>query len=423
MIEKFIIIIYIILGFSFALSPIEGFDVQIMRVLIPLLFLLWIVIGIINKKVYVAKGFISFFFIGIFLWSTVSLFYSDVISWTARKLIFFYSLAPLLYVLVNIFKSNKKSVDRVIVALVYGGSLISLVGIIQFFLQFLISRDSVALMWLKLMPFFLGGTFSESVATFNSWYVHVAGIDIFRAIAFFPDPHVFSYYTGLILPFAIFLYLETKEKKWILSTGLLLLVDVLTFSRGGEIALIVGFFVFLFISKPITNIKFKHFTIVGVIIIVFFLITIGSTVSERFSSSFSSSDKSVTHRFVLWEEAVGVFKNNPIFGVGLGAYPHEVDFSADYRKPIYVHNTYLDILVEVGIIGLFMWIGLFLSSFYIFWLNRKSVYARAGIVSLSILMTHSLFDTPIFSIHVFLVMILIFSIASYYEQDKINISK
>lgn len=423
MIEKFIIIIYAILGFSFALSPADDFDIQIMRVLIPLVFLLWFVLRIINRKLYISKGFVSFFFTGILLWSTISLFYSDVVLWTVRKLIFFYSLAPLLYVLVDTFKSNKKLLRRVIIALVYGGSAISLVGITQFFFQFIISRDSVASVWIKITPFFLGGTFSESVITFNSWYVHVAGIDIFRAIAFFPDPHIFSFYSGLILPFAAFLYLETKEKKWMLSITLLLLADVLTFSRGGEIALLVGFFVFLWISKSSTSIKFKHLTIVGIIIITFLLSTTGKSVSERFSSSFSSSDKSVTHRFVLWEEAIEVFKKYPIAGVGLGAYPHEVDFLADYRKPIYVHNTYLDILVEVGIVGLLMWIGLFISSLYIFWLNRKSVYAKAGIVSISIIMTHSLFDTPIFSIHIFLVMILIISIASYYEQDKINIIK
>ena len=113
-----------------------------------------------------------------------------------------------------------------------------------------------------------------------------------------------------------------------------------------------------------------------------------------------------------------VFKKYPIFGVGLGAYPHEIDFLADYRKPIYVHNTYLDILVEVGFIGLVLWSFLFLSVLYCFYLNRDFIFARAGIVSVVMIMTHSLFDTPLFSIHIFLILMLIISIASFYEQDR-----
>lgn len=420
MIEKFIIIIYTMLGFSFAISPANDFDVQIMRILIPLLFLLWFLFGIVHKKIYIAKGYISFFFVGVFLWSTMSVFYSDVTLWTIRKLLFFYSLFPIFYVLVDKFRLNQKSLKKIVSALIYGGCLISFVGIIQFFVQFISSRDSIASLWTNITPFFLGGTFSKSVIMFNSWYVHVAGIDVFRAIAFFPDPHVFSYYVGAITPFALFLYIETKEKKMLLATISLLTVNILTFSRGGEIALLVSFFVFLLISKPFTSVKFKHFTLAIIIASIFFLGTLGSSVVERFSSSFSSMDTSVTHRFVLWKEAITVFEKYPIAGVGLGAYPHEVDFTADYRKPIYVHNAYLDILVEVGTIGLLMWTGLIVSVIYTFWINRNSVYARAGIISIISLMTHSLFDTPIFSIHVFLVFALIVSIASFYEQDKIN---
>ncbi len=418
MIEKFLIIIYIFLGFSFALSPLKGFDLQIIRILIPIVVFLWFFANIIKKEIYISRGFISFFFTSIFLWSTISLVYSDVTFWTLRKLIFFYSLAPLFYVLVAKFKSSKFFLEKIIFTLVLGGTLISVVGIIQFCLQFVFSHDSVEAFWMKLTPFFLGGTFSKSVVMFNSWYVHVAGIDVFRAIAFFPDPHVFSYYTGAILPFPLFLYIKTKQKKWLLSTFLLLSADLLTFSRGGEIALLAGFLAFLLLSKSITSTKLKHFMIIGVITGIFFLFSSGHSISERFVSSFNSQDKSVSQRFVLWKQALEVFEKHPILGVGLGAYSHEIDFLADYRKPIYVHNTYLDILVEVGIIGLFLWAGLFISVLFYFYLNRDFIFARAGIVSIIIIMTHSLFDTPLFSVHLFLVLVLLISIASFYEQEK-----
>ena len=319
--------------------------------------------------------------------------------------------------MVDWFVRDFRNLEKFIKFVVVGTGMISIVGILQFVAQFIFSRDLVANFWAMLTPFFLGGVFSKSVSAYNSWYVHVAGMDIFRAIAFFPDPHVFSFYLGAILPFALFLYIKTNKNIWLLTSIIILLADLFTFSRGGQIALIAGFLVFVFVSNKYTKTKFKHMLQVVVVISILILSTFGSSFYDRFSSSFDMKDNSASHRIVLWKQAFQNFLENPIIGVGLGAYPHAVDKSADYRKPIYVHNTFLDILVESGVIGVFFFLFL-IASILIVFIKNNSPYAGAGIVSISILGTHGIFDTAIFSIHVYLIFIFIVSLASYYENIK-----
>jgi O-antigen ligase len=53
----------------------------------------------------------------------------------------------------------------------------------------------------------------------------------------------------------------------------------------------------------------------------------------------------------MWEEAINEFKANPIFGVGLGNFAGGVGY--------FPHNILLEILAELGIVGLFMFSWMF----------------------------------------------------------------
>ena len=68
-------------------------------------------------------------------------------------------------------------------------------------------------------------------------------------------------------------------------------------------------------------------------------------------------------RFFIWEQALDKWKENPIFGYGLGA---------GYRFfSIANHNTYIEILFNTGLIGAFMF-----GSFILHILRKTHAYSK-----------------------------------------------
>ncbi|MFA5986701.1 MAG: O-antigen ligase family protein [Parcubacteria group bacterium] len=344
-----------------------------------------------------------------------SLFYSPEQLWTLRKILFLLSFAPLYYILITLFIAQTNAHVLLCRAIVYGATLAGIIGIIQFIMQFIVTLSTLLTFWSLFTPFFLGGTFSASVSTYNSWLVHVGSHDIMRAVGFFPDPHIFSFYLGLIIPIAFGLYITSRNKKWIILSFILIVADLLTFSRGGYVALLSGLFfsvIFLWHSLHTT---LKHIFIAILFCFILFFMAPHNPFTQRFFSSFDATDTSSTHRIVLWKQACDEIAQRPFFGVGLGAYPSIVDPTATYRTPIYAHNLFLDIAVELGLIGLFLFLCLITYTVIIFYRNRKQSLAFFAIISLIVFFTHALFDTPLFSVHVLPIFLFILSLAAYYE--------
>lgn len=88
-------------------------------------------------------------------------------------------------------------------------------------------------------------------------------------------------------------------------------------------------------------------------------------------------DGSLTWRFQMWATAAGVFRQNPVFGTGIGTFPAEYARLNPAAVPCNlpslesptlsreVHNEYLQIAAETGIVGLglYLWIlGAFFCS-------------------------------------------------------------
>lgn len=78
-------------------------------------------------------------------------------------------------------------------------------------------------------------------------------------------------------------------------------------------------------------------------------------------------------RYALWKLAWEQFLEHPIFGIGWGRYYTDVSFRYDYTNYYHVHNTYIQLLCETGLIG---------CSFVIGWMTyilKKTVYLYQGI--------------------------------------------
>ncbi|MFA6183879.1 MAG: O-antigen ligase family protein [Parcubacteria group bacterium] len=434
MLEFLLKLFFLYLPFQVALNPAEGFDLASVRIIIPLLFLAWLIDSLKNKEIIIPKGLTFFLLISFLFLACFSLFFANNPIWGLRKLLFLLSIFPLFFIIYGISSSYPSKILSLLKYTVWGAFLTASIGIIQFLLQFLVPLDILYSTWAKMVVPFLGNSFSEAVLTNPSWLVNIGGYTLLRATAFFPDPHMFSFYLNIcaLISLGIF-FSHTKNQTssniltpnrglgrhiYLIFFFILILASFLTFSRGGYLGLIAGLLFFGFFTLKF-KIKYFFSNANRVFLLIFILITFGlilaipNPIINRLFSSFNLSEGSNVGRIQTWEQSLKVIQDNPIFGTGLGNYSLSIKPSADYREPIYSHNTLLDIVAETGILNALIWLLLFLFAIINFTRDfiKKNDFIQLGLASALISFSiHSLFETAVFSVHILPLIILILSL-------------
>jgi len=140
------------------------------------------------------------------------------------------------------------------------------------------------------------------------------------------------------------------------SILLVLLILILTQTRGVIISLILSIIISIFIIRIISNQriiknKYKYYMILSILIILIIMPFCGLNILKhsRFTSVLSGKDPSINARIDSIYQSIGDFAENPIFGKGI--------------EKAYPHNIFLDILIEEGIIGIVIFI-LFLIYYF-----------------------------------------------------------
>lgn len=417
---------FLLLPFQFALSPKEGLDLAIVRLASPLLVLGWLVCGLLWRRIVLPDILSTFFLTGFLAVTLLSVLWSENRDFALRKELFLLSFFPLLLVLSAVFEEKKVIRTIALQSFVYGAFLSACSGILLFFSQFLFGVEKTfSFLTGSVLPFFLGTAFAQSVAEHPSLLVNISGATLLRASGVFPDPHMFAFYLGMASPIALaFALLASSQKKkrtWLLIFAAILFADLLSFSRGGYVGLAAGSILFFFLSGAMDRLsqrqKIGTLLFAPLLIAVIFLSPFGT----RFLSSFSHTDGSNVERLRLWHEAVTHIGERPFFGVGLGNYPLLVKPSASYREPIYAHNLYLDIAVEVGMVGLLLFLGMVMLStarLLLRWkIRRDDWLVLAMLTALVIFLVHAFFETPLFSVHVLPVLLLLVAAGVSYRYE------
>ena len=172
------------LPFQVALNPPGGFDLASIRVFILIFFLFWLV----KKKLKISFSFNNLQVLGLFFFlilAGISLLGAQNISWGLRKIIYFLSIFPLYFLIVNLV-DNLEKIKKVIRALIVGGISIGLIGLIQFLSQFVFSLERVYQFWaINILPIFSGFNLGALMLAYPSWLVNVGGETIMRAFSRF----------------------------------------------------------------------------------------------------------------------------------------------------------------------------------------------------------------------------------------------
>src|SRR3972149_8354099 len=319
------------------------------------------------------------------------------IQWTI-KFFFNYIIGfGLLFIIFNTFKKTRDIIEAVIV-IIASNAVFFIVGFYQYF-------------------------FTPTFGSFTQW------AEAHRINATFTDPNSLGNY--LILMFPLYIILIIYYKKWylkLLFTVLLVVFLLMTFfsgSRNAMLGIIVALAAFVIIGltrlvkilvgKSRKSRKIKYFSIslasVILIIVVLFVSFLAVLMVSRIElkdkyrppetgialfdrtvdtiwmsynvyrqAGFIEAFKSVSsERHFIWIQAVDMFRDYKITGVGLGSFiielPNYYEMNdSSIRIVDYTGNYYLQVLSELGLAGLLLILLIFfliIKKVFYYFKNRK----------------------------------------------------
>ncbi|KMP69410.1 polysaccharide polymerase [Bacillus cereus] len=187
-----------------------------------------------------------------------------------------------------------------------------------------------------------------------------------RLIGLLDDPNIFIFYNTIF-----FMYYMTNLHNMTNIIGLVLCVttSLLTFSRGGILALVLVVFVYVCTSSFAKKIKIMmSLLLFSVVIFSLSNSVMGGQLDDILNKRISDfSHDNGSGRFTLWEAAFKYYISNPYIGIGAFNFSNYYEFQ--FNEKLYVHNTFLEILSESGTIGFLLY-----SAFLIILMFKLTQY-------------------------------------------------
>ncbi|NLK52021.1 MAG: hypothetical protein GX295_06215 [Syntrophomonadaceae bacterium] len=180
-----------------------------------------------------------------------------------------------------------------------------------------------------------------------------------RAYAVFENPNLLAQYLVLLTPLSLGALLATRIWWRKLLLGLTALVGIfcllLTFSRGGWLAMIAALLVFAYFQN-----RQRLFTWLPVAAGALYAFS-PAKIASRLSTITSVQDSSNAYRLDTWNSTLSLLRDYWITGVGLGRRAFGRVYATHMINANYVphaHNLYLQLMSEFGILGLtvFLWL-------------------------------------------------------------------
>jgi O-antigen ligase len=192
---------------------------------------------------------------------------------------------------------------------------------------------------------------------------------------------------ALMLVVALFLIGSEMQgvRREIFSTAAALfsLVPFLLYSRGAMAAVVFAWFVFILLARK--NYRFKVFVVLVLVgIVVFQAVFQKDLLSSAISIDLKASEtQSISEHYIMWHTALDLATDSPLYGYGFG---QEIrSFEARIGRGM-AHNAFLSVLVEGGLIGLFlfMWPLKYLAR-RLWTFAHGSLYDMRAVIGLSFL--------------------------------------
>ncbi len=182
-----------------------------------------------------------------------------------------------------------------------------------------------------------------------------------RVYATFGNPNIYAVFLLVALFFSLALTIEKKSRFKKAFYGIATLLNaaalVLTWSRGAWIGALFGLLICLLLNK-------RHGGVMASIVIVlpYVLYLLPEALISRFVSIFNMSDSTIVYRFSIWRSSLGMLREHPWLGVGVGA-DNFLSVFEQYAEAgtvaPHAHSLFLQIACEAGLLALLLFLALF----------------------------------------------------------------
>ena len=248
----------------------------------------------------------------------------------------------LIYLLFCLVMTKPADRRRLFVFLVF----LALLQLIPALIQFSQGNDWMPLPWAQRRGAFTG---------FHEW----------RASGFFISPNNFAGYMEIVSLIAMSFVIWGKFSGVTrILTGYAALAGMagvaISGSRGGYLSLAVGVVVVLLLSLTVWRKLSARPVLIGTVVGIGIALFLGTGLFVALHSSAVSTRVSQINdpgnmRLLLWRAALQQYHLSPICGTGGFSYLHYGRFFRDpsvQNDPIHVHNDYLQLLADYGIVGI-----------------------------------------------------------------------
>lgn len=224
---------------------------------------------------------------------------------------------------------------------------------------------------------------------------------VIRSSSITPNPVIFSSAVVYIIPIVLAgLLKEFSERRWLLFFSFSVIVvlgfSVILVSSSRSFLVLFPFVILTMLILSRRYDLLMIFSFLTVILLVVFWGFLKDAVLERVRMIFEYKDfTSFFNRLDSYNAGIRLFKDNFLLGVGL------INFKFYVPKYFgnYIHNLYLSILVEVGILGFLSFLSVLLVSLY---KSFKKIFSNFDIVrigfvlSVFIFLIHGLIDNTLY---------------------------
>lgn len=248
-----------------------------------------------------------------------------------------------------------------------------------YFLMFLMAADasfrgrSVQVIW----PFLTGAAFAGLVGFYqrmtggivmpSHWVDQAFEENLIRVVGPFTNPIFFGEMMGLALPLTLTLLFLKKDWRSRLVligfAGLQAIGLLLSSTRGSWLGFAVSFCIMAVLCD-------WRMLPLGAAAGILGLSVAPPVLVQRVLSTFSTTDSSNAYRISIWRGSLAIIREHLFRGIGLGAevfrkvYP---EYQIIQTPAPHTHSTYLEFLIEVGLLG-------FLAMACLFWLWMRDAF-------------------------------------------------
>lgn len=402
----------------------------------------------------------------------LSLIFAQSLGAGIKKMIFLGSVF-LLFGIVSFAAQKKEDAEKILKAVFVSGSGIMIVGYLQLTSTFFVFLSDFWGFWDNyVIRAFYGEQTMNLLSYSNTWFSYYDDKGeippTLRMFSMMPDSHSFSLLMVLFTPLALFYAYsavnKSAKRKYLAVLALMLLAVFFSGSRGawvgwlGAVAVSMYFYFAPHIPRVLKVIPVKDYAeykntykrvLMSVMLFVVLIPLASLTLninqdsqliregralsSDRKNAllqrTWSISDMDETSnkgRMEIWRDSVVSVTKNPVLGIGIGNFPFALSEKLSAaKKGASAHNIYLDVAVEMGLVGMAIFIWLLWSICEkLFHLSRKFKEEKFRLLAFAFLtyfiwiFTYGFFDVVIFNDKVLMFFVII--LASLYKLEDVE---